>query len=296
MRVPRFWRRRKRDHSNASTTAGEGLDPLLAASQPLRKRREQRDLTLRDLSRDMKITTPVLEALEKGWRDRLPEAAYLGTMLSRLEHHLDLAAGSLSGALPPSQPTRLSGGQRGIARFTIGSVDIFTTWQGSVVYALVMVGSLLVLNQQQRHLAQRNSLSLEPIAPNRDNLQMVTPAATDLALKGLRPLDEALRRPLTQQLPPVESSDTSKTRHGLGLLDLRLDRPSTIRFSSAGGDRSQLNGAQGTLSLQLLAPFSLSIEPPPKNSDQVLWNGTPLAADKGKPGDYRLPQTAPRSP
>lgn len=294
MRFPRIWRRRKRDQAVVSN-GSDGVDPLLAAGQLLRERREERNLSLRDLSRDMRITTPVLEALEKGWRDRLPEAAYLGAMLSRLEHHLDLDPGSLNGALPPVQPSRLQGRQRGAARFTIGSIDIFTTWQGSVVYALVMVGSLLALNQQQRYLAMRNSLSLTPIPPSSDDLQLA-PAASDPALQGLRPLDEARRRPLRQWLPPQDAAEANNTPARTGVLELALNRPSAIRFSSAGGDRSQLNGAQGKLSLQLLPPFSLSIDPAPSATDQVLWNGAPLSATKDQPGTYRLPQTAPRSP
>ncbi len=294
MRFPWIWRRRKRDQA-VVRTGSDDVDPLLAAGQLLRERREERNLSLRDLSSDMRITTPVLEALEKGWRDRLPEAAYLSAMLSRLEHHLDLNPGSLNGALPPAQPSRLQGRQRGAARFTIGSIDIFTTWQGSVVYALVMMGSLLALNQQQRYLAMRNSLSLTPIPPSSDDLQLAADTS-DPALQGLRPLDEARRRPLSQWLPPREEANANNAPARTGVLELSLNRPSAIRFSSAGGDRSQLNGAQGKLSLQLLPPFSLSIDPAPTATDQVLWNGASLTAIKDQPGTYRLPQTAPRSP
>ena len=56
----------------------------------MREHREQRGLSLRDLSREVRITTPVLEALERGWSDRLPEPAYLVAMLHRLEQYLDL--------------------------------------------------------------------------------------------------------------------------------------------------------------------------------------------------------------
>ena len=46
----------------------------------IREQRELLGLTLRDLATQIRITTPVLEALERGWIDRLPERAYLASM------------------------------------------------------------------------------------------------------------------------------------------------------------------------------------------------------------------------
>ena len=51
----------------------------------------------------------------------------------------------------------------GLRRFTLGNIDVFTTWQGTVVYAVVIGFSLLGINRQQQDLALRNSLSLEPV-------------------------------------------------------------------------------------------------------------------------------------
>ena len=54
---------------------------MLAAGQRLRLRREERGLSLRDLALQTRISAAVLEAIERGWRDRLPEATYLRTMV-----------------------------------------------------------------------------------------------------------------------------------------------------------------------------------------------------------------------
>ena len=48
-------------------------------------------------------------------------------------------------------------------RFKLGSIEVFTTWQGSVVYAALIGLSLLMINRQQLNLAQLNSQSLEPV-------------------------------------------------------------------------------------------------------------------------------------
>ena len=301
MRFTRLWPWRR------SSPAVPGLEsdpadtqtPLQQAGQLLKQSREQRGLNMRELSREIRITTPVLEALERGWSDRLPEAAYLGTMLTRLERHLDLPPSSLSGALPTPKSGRTANKVSGNRRFTVGSIDILSTWQGSVVYGVVMVGTLMALNQQQRYLAQRNSQQLEPIAPTADDLDLNNQRQGDAAtLPGLRPLEDSKRRPLVQWLPPASQQEATSQKDGqeLGLLELNLSRPSAIDISSEGGDRTALKGSQGNLTLQLMAPITLTVSPPLQAGDQVLWNGKKQTPLEGKPGNYRLPQTDPRSP
>ncbi|OUW47565.1 MAG: DNA-binding protein, partial [Synechococcus sp. TMED187] len=87
MRFPRLWPRRRSSQATSGFTSesSDQITPLQQAGQLLKERREQRGLSMRDLSREVRITTPVLEALERGWSDRLPEAAYLGAMLAQLE-------------------------------------------------------------------------------------------------------------------------------------------------------------------------------------------------------------------
>jgi len=272
---------------------------LEQAGQLLKQSREQRGLSMRELSREIRITTPVLEALERGWSDRLPEAAYLGTMLTRLERHLDLPPSSLIGALPAPKSGRTANNVSGNRRFTVGSIDILSTWQGSVVYGLVMVGTLMALNQQQRYLAQRNSQQLQPIAPTADDLDLNNQRQGHAAtLPGLRPLEDSKRRSLVQWLPPASQQEETSQAIGqeLGLLELNLSRPSAIEISSEGRDRTALQGSQGNLTLQLLAPITLTVSPPLQDGDQVLWNGKPQTPLEGKPSNYRLPQTDPRSP
>ena len=305
MRFPRLWPRRRSSQATSGFTSesSDQITPLQQAGQLLKERREQRGLSMRDLSREVRITTPVLEALERGWSDRLPEAAYLGAMLAQLERHLELAPDSLQGALPTTTNSKLRGKTASNSRFTIGSIDIVSTWQGSVVYGVLMLGTLMALNQQQRHLTQRNSQQLQPIAPTAADLQISNRTqGSEPGLPGLRPLEDALRRPLVQWLPPTSATSNdpetiaSEDRQALGLLQLKLSQPSTIRFSSAGGDRSELKGSQGQLTLQLLAPISLNLQPPPQPEDQVLWNGQPQQPISDQPGRYRLPQSDPRSP
>ena len=282
MKFPLPWRRHN-NRQHAPTSLESSNNSLEEAGQLLREQRERKGLSMRDLSKEVRITTPVLEALERGWQDRLPEAAYLVAMLQRLETYLDLPSNSLSAALP-NRPgsNRLATNGRG-TRFTLGSIDIFTTWQGSVVYGAVMIGSILALNHQQRHLININAFSPKPIPIN-------TPLESDQVLKGLRPLEEELKASLGQLNLPLDQP----TRPGV--LEINLNQPRQISLSSEGGDRTNLQGATGTVTLQLLPPVDLSINPPPGEADSVRWNGQALTPKTNQPGSYHLPQAAALSP
>ena len=301
---PRPWRRRSR---SSQEVAPDGLtrdEELRELGQMLMQRREAEGLTLRELAQETRITTPVIEALERGWSDRLPERAYLASMLPQLERRLALTPGVLQPVLPPAviRQRQVNLTQR---RFTLGSIDVFTTWQGSVVYAVLIGISLLMINRQQQNLALRNSQSLEPVRADLSGLDQATSLpSNDPDLKALRPLDLARQRQPMDWLNAGGRPPLSRP----GVLSLKLTQPRQLQLASGGGDRLQLQLEAGTVTLQLLAPVQVVIKPPPEKADQLLWNGQVLKADKTRPGTYRVeatraaapaplrPQTAPRSP
>ena len=301
---PRPWRRRSRSSPEAAPDGLTRDQPLRDSGQMLMQRREAEGLTLRQLAQETRITTPVIEALERGWSDRLPERAYLASMLPQLERRLALTPGVLQPVLPPAviRQRQVNLTQR---RFTLGSIDVFTTWQGSVVYAVLIGISLLMINRQQQNLALRNSQSLEPVRADLRGLDQTTSLPpNDPDLKALRPLDLARQRQPMDWLNAGGRPPLSRP----GVLSLKLTQPRQLQLASGGGDRLQLQLEAGTVTLQLLAPVQVVIKPPPEKADQLLWNGQVLKADKTRPGTYRVeatraaapaplrPQTAPRSP
>ena len=301
----RLWARTgaKPIRSSRKAEASSNENPLALAGQQLKSRREELGLSMRQLSRELRITTTVLEALEKGWADRLPEAAYLGTMLSRLERHLDLPDNSLRGALPAAANAHHQANGKVRSRFTVGSVDILSTWQGSVVYVVVILGTLLALNQQQRYLAKQHSQQWLPIAPSIADLKLsAAQPSLPAGASGLRPLDALRRQSLRDWLPPRGDEGRSPTAKASspnpnqGLLELNLSKPSSISLLSGGGDRSELRGTQGELVMLLQGPVQLTITPAPDQERAVLWNGEVQASDRDAPGTYRLPQTEALSP
>ena len=291
--LSRWLRRGKASGSGDGPGSAALEDPLLAMGRLLRQEREARGLNLRQLALETRISTPVLEALERGWRDRLPEGAYLRTMLRVIERRLELPAGSLDAALPPRQDQPGPGGRRGglLRRFTPGSIDVFSTWQGTVLYAGLVLGLIYGINLQQRQLSAANLLSLKPIPPLAASEQAKPPSQAITLLSAypdLRPLQQASRGRGLQTLQQT----ARQPGDGPGVLRLNLSQASSITLSSEGGGRSQLKGTQGELVLQLRPPLQLAITPAPKAAE-VSWNGEPLLQLAKQPGVFRLPQPAP---
>jgi len=291
-RLPRWWRRGGAQGQVGGSSGGPPEDPLLAVGRRVRQEREARGLNLRQLALETRISTPVLEAIERGWRDRLPEGAYLRTMLPLIEQHLALPPGCLDVVLPPSSD-RPGGNRRNgrlLQRFTPGSIDVFSTWQGTLLYGALSLGLIYALNLEQQRLAAANVLSLRPV-PALPPAEQTRPASQGLTLlkayPDLRPLQRAGRGVAVTLLEQAAPAD----RSGAGVLQLNLNQASSIALSSDGGQRTSLSGAQGELVLQLQPPLQLAISPAP-SSGEVRWNGQPLAPLDKQPGRFRLPQPA----
>jgi len=266
-----------------------GQDPLLAAGRCLRSSREERGLSLRQLAMETRVSTAVLEALERGWRERLPEAAYLRTMLPLLEQHLQLPANSLAGALPP-QWQRQQGPRRQplVRRFTPGSIDVFTSWQGTLLYGGLTLLLIYALNLQQQRLARQGLLNGGPISAS----AVAEPAraaggALLRAYPDLRPLRRAAQGQGLSQLR--QEGRPGGRALPEGRLSLELPNAASLELRSAGGEPTRLAQVSGQLELPVRPPFELQLSPAAAGA-RVSWNGTPLAASGD--GRFRYPPAA----
>ncbi len=229
----------------------------------LQKAREARGLSRRQLALETRISTAVLEALERGWTERLPEPAFLGTILAKLAQKLDLPAEDLQASLRAAATARRRGLSQDptIDRFTLSSINLFTTWQGTIAYLLLLAAGLYLLNLQRQQLVASNGLSLRPIpaaAPPRSG-----PRATGT---DQRPVQQQLLA-LYPELRPLEAPPPSPLE--------RLEQDWNADRSGSPVRRPD------TLTLRL---------PEGVSADQVeaRWNGQPLQPDPGRPGTYRL--------
>ena len=227
----------------------------------LRERRESLDLTMRQLALDTRVSTPVIEALEKAWSDRLPEAAFLRTIVDKLADRLGLDAGEIVETLQqnlPKQTSRFGRRHGPLTRFTLSSIELFNTWQGTIAYSLLVAGVLYGLNLQHRQLQLAQRQSLQPIAAN------------------------PVKASEVGQRPEISASQELLRLHP-DLLPLQQTPPSPLERLATNDDASSTaQPAQGTLQLTLpegVTPDDVGVQ----------WNGQPLKADPAKPNTYSVP-------
>jgi len=262
--VARFTQRRAVQEPvvQAAPAAADGA--LRELGERLQTSREARGLSRRQLALETRISTAVLEALEQGWTDRLPEPAFLGTILAKLAERLDLPAEDLQASLRAAAAARRSGRSQDptIDRFTLSSINLFTTWQGTIAYLLLLAAGLYLLNLQRQQLVASNSLSLRPIAPAAPHRSGPAPGTGS----DRRPVQQQLLtlypelRPLEAPSPtPLERLEQDWQGHGGGS---PVSRPDTLTLKLPEG--------VGTAEVE------------------ARWNGQLLQPDPTKPGTYRL--------
>lgn len=261
-----------------TTPTPSPLDPLRNAGELVREAREAKGLGLRDLAQRTRISIAVLEALEGGWKDRLPEATYLRAMLPLLEHQLDLPAGSLEPLLPHArQRAPVAAGQTGAqpAGFTPSTLHLLTSWQSGLLYGLLLLGLLYGVNLQQRRLAAMGRLVAHPIplSPYRAQATQAMEGTPGKPFPDLRPLQLAAAGQamgLLRKEARLGGPDQS-----LGILNLNLSQPTRLVLDSQRSGQTELEGLAGDLSLPVLPPFELRLSPPPPPA-AVRWRGQTL--------------------
>jgi hypothetical protein len=226
-------------------------------------------------------------------------------MLRLLEEHLELPAGSLRGALPePTGRPGPNGREPLLLRFTPGSIDVFTSWQGTLLYALLTLGLIYGLNLQQRRLAERGLHTIAPLPPTAADPQRQATASAEARMlrlhPGLRPLAQAAEGVALDRLR--QESRSGDADLSLGWLELRLEQPTAIVLRSEAGGESRFEVEAGTLRLPVLPPFRLRLDPAPPSGGAVLWRNGPLEplprqeGTGGTASDYLYPPSAAPGP
>ena len=138
---------------------------FLKAINLFKSQKEKLGISLEELSDNTKISRNVLIAIEKGWKDYLPETTYLKSMLKIIEVELNLDRGSLNGLLDKKIINN------NLYEFKFINIDFLNSWFGSLLYFIFMLLAILALNSQQKYLLKIHSTSTEPIIKNETNIE-----------------------------------------------------------------------------------------------------------------------------
>ncbi len=138
------------------------IDPglIIEAGKLIKSKREEQQKTRAYLSKKTRISVAVIQAIENGWRDQLPERPYLTTMLRILEKELNLKSFILDDLISLSDKDRRDTKSKS-NKYT--SKEFLTSYQGVVIYLICMLLSIFFLNKYQLTLSINNSTTINPM-------------------------------------------------------------------------------------------------------------------------------------
>ena len=144
----------------------------LEFAQKIKNQRIRIGITKADLSRKTRISVAVIEAIENGWMDNLPEITYLAPMLEILEKELKLEKQSLNKLIKseiPKENIHLSNHNKSL------STQLFSSSQGITLYIIFILLSIFLLNKYQLILSKNNHRTIIPIPyiMNNENKQII---------------------------------------------------------------------------------------------------------------------------
>ncbi len=300
--IKKFFRVQIKDKSYA-----EIQSKYIEAVKVLKKKRKEYGISRKDLSVQTRISISVLEAIEKGWVEKLPEKAYLSSMLIILEDSLGIERNKLKGILDQSkEPLNSTSYQT----FTPGNIEIYTTWQGSLIYFIIMFVSIIALNNQQRYLVSLNSISLNPIGGfiNKNNTD-TNSSAEDTSGKGNKNINynknSKFKYWLSSFIGPL-----FRPNYKSGLLEINVKEKSTLMITSRENQKNIFTNFIGNIKINLMPPIKIQSNPPLSEDSLIKWNGENSPIIFSKKGIYLinqdinesntprkdLPQKAPLSP
>ncbi len=135
---------------------------ITKSGELLKEKRESFGLSKSELASKTRISVAVIDAIENGWLKLLPEKTYLWKMLLTLENELGLEKGTLNIFLDEKG---LNKKQSNVKIFTPTSINLFSSWQGTIVYIFLIAISLLLINRQQRYLSIEGVNTTQPHLP-----------------------------------------------------------------------------------------------------------------------------------
>ena len=110
----------------------------------LREARIQKNLSIQELSRISKIPEYTIRSIENNIDNVRPKFPFIRSILSKLEDCLSLKKDSLVGLLIKESNSLLGREKR---KFILRKFDFFNTFQGSLLYFLILISIIFTLKR-----------------------------------------------------------------------------------------------------------------------------------------------------
>ena len=158
-------------------------EDFLIACSLVKNQRTTYELSINQLAIKTKISSRVIEAIENGDINNLPERTFLKQMLVKIEMELGLYKDSLLAILQQSKDKYKT---KEMKIITLNKIDFFSSWESNIIYTILMLLSILALNRQQYYLSNMNTITVSPIT----NPQESEDINDDIHLKVTNPKKE----------------------------------------------------------------------------------------------------------
>ncbi len=157
-----------RINKNLSNKNNETNDLFIQAGKVFKEKRETKSLSRSHLSIKTKISVTVIEAIENGWIEQLPERAYLASMLKILANELDIE-NDLFNKLSKSTQTKSIKSKNNSSNKLIST--FLNTWQGFFIHSICILSSIFLLNRMNVIISINNANTVSPILFDRSSTE-----------------------------------------------------------------------------------------------------------------------------
>tara|TARA_B100001989_G_C24449479_1_gene418181 strand:- start:271 stop:765 length:495 start_codon:yes stop_codon:yes gene_type:complete len=121
----------------------EVIDQYKEIGKLVKEARIQQNLTIQELSRISKIPEKTINSIENNNKYERPNYPFIRSILIKLEECLELKKNTLLKLLIRERETF----KKEKNDFLVGRFDLINTWQGSLLYFLILVLSVFILKR-----------------------------------------------------------------------------------------------------------------------------------------------------
>tara|TARA_B100000161_G_C33532729_1_gene406906 strand:- start:611 stop:1123 length:513 start_codon:yes stop_codon:yes gene_type:complete len=142
-----FLRKNPKVHDEVSTNGMSSIDKTFdqydKISKLLKEARIQKNLTIEELSNMTKIPEYTLNSIENNIEQTRPKYPFIRSILLKLEVCLSLRKNTLVGLLKRD----IKNIRRDKRKFIIRKFDFLNTWEGVLIYFLILILNLFILKR-----------------------------------------------------------------------------------------------------------------------------------------------------
>jgi len=119
------------------------IDPYINIGNIIKESRAEKNLSVEDLSSLSKIPTSTILGIENNVKELIPPYPFIRSILLKLEECLSLDKRKLIKLIQDEYVPKTKKMKR---NFIFNKIDLFNSWQGSVIYLFLIIISIFVLN------------------------------------------------------------------------------------------------------------------------------------------------------